>query len=243
MDIIKLYKIIIFLLLGSLIFFLASCDKKPEIITQEIKIGNIESINVKAFGEFNVEYGTESKLIFKGNKNLFDKLNIEVVDGELIVDAKSLINKNYGSVEFFVTMPKIKRLEVDGTAIVVLNDFLQQTEDLDIEIQGQGDIKINNFEKVKNLNINVSGTATIDALSDFENLNNLNINISGSAEYNGYLLKTNNCNVFLSGDGNCKVYVNKLLELNIKGNGEVYYKGKPEIHSTIDGTGFVLSQN
>lgn len=244
-NVIKIYKAIIVLLISLLVFFLTSCEKKVIIVTQEIDIENIEAIDIKSFGEFNVEYSEESKLIFKGDKALFDVLNIKVINGVLIVDINEINEKKYDRAEFFISMPKIKRVNVEGTAIVILNDFSLQKDDLNIEILGQADVKINNFEKVKNLEINISGTATIDALSNFRNLNELNINIIGSGTYNGYLLEANTCNIRFSksGTGSCKVSVKENLNINIEGNGEVFFKGSPEVNSVMEGSGFVLNQN
>ena len=239
----KVYKIIIIVLLGSLVFFLTSCKKKAVIVTQDIKIDNIESIDFRAYGDVNVEYGKESKLIYKGDKEYLENLDIKVVNGALIISEKKELTKRVEKIEFFVTMPKIKSMTVTKTSNFVLNDFVGQTDDLNINILGHCNVKINDFEKVQNLNINIKGAGIIDALSNFENLKNLNINISGSGEYNGYLLETENCNVIFTGDGNCKVYVTNVLNVNIEGNGEVYYKGNPQIISSIEGTGFILDQN
>lgn len=242
-DLVKLYKAVIVILICSLVFFLTSCEKNIEIVSEEIEIESFTSIDIKTSGLFNVENGVESKLIFKGDNDFYDILDVKVINGKLIIDTKEEIHKDFGKIEFFVSMPIIKNLEIEGSADVILNDFLLQEEDLSIDVEGQGDIKINNFEKVKKLDINISGSATIDALSNFENLDVLDIDITGSGLYNGYLLETNTCNVKFVGDGSCKVYVKNILNIGIVGNGEIYYKGNPEVRSSISGAGFILDQN
>lgn len=243
MNVVNLYKTIIVLLIGSLIFFLTSCEKNIKIVTQEINVEKFELIEINSLGEFNVEYGEDVRIVYKGDKNYFDILDIKVVDEKLIIDTNKESIENFGDIEFFITLPKIKRLEISGSSNVVLNDFLLQEEDLSIEVIGQGNIKINNFENVKNLDINISGTSTIDVLSDFKQLHNLNLNISGTGIYNGYLLKANNCSINFSGNGDCKVFAVNTLNIDISGNGEVFYKGKPKIRSNISGGGFILDQN
>ncbi len=240
----KVYKVIIVLLLASLVFILMNSCGKPneEIVTKNLSVESFETINVKSFGDVLVKYGTEQKIIFNGSKEVLNTLKLSVVDNQLVIDNKGLNSRvNYVS-EFIIATPKIKAVQVEGSADVVINKF-QQADDLNIDVSGNGTFKIHSFENTKNLNIEISGNAEIEVLENFASLKTLDINISGNGEYSGYLTETNACNIDISGSGDVKVWVKERLGVNISGNANIYYKGNPSVVSNITGTGDLVEQN
>jgi hypothetical protein len=99
-------------------------------------------------------------------------------------------------------------------------DIVMQNDIDEIKIIGTGNIKLAG-EKQDELNINITGTGNVDA---FE-------------------LEVDDCEIISTGTGNCKVFVNENLNVNIKGLGNVYYKGYPKIKQTIVGLGRIVDSN
>jgi Putative auto-transporter adhesin, head GIN domain len=71
----------------------------------------------------------------------------------------------------------------------------------------------------------------------------LEIYFSGVGDINSYYLPTNQCIIISSGVGDCKIESIDFLDVNISGVGNVYYRGNPEIESTITGIGQLINNN
>ena len=71
----------------------------------------------------------------------------------------------------------------------------------------------------------------------------LDIYITGAGNVDAYDMNVDECAISISGMGNCKVWVNNGLDVEISGVGIIYYKGDPVIKSNISGTGSINKSN
>jgi hypothetical protein len=91
-------------------------------------------------------------------------------------------------------------------------------------------------------NITSSGTGDV-VVTDFISQENLSIKFIGTGNFHGFPMTVKNCNVDISGTGDCEVSVETRLDATIIGNGNVYYKGNPSINTNISGSGSVIQMN
>ncbi|MFC2090373.1 GIN domain-containing protein [Bacteroidota bacterium] len=91
-------------------------------------------------------------------------------------------------------------------------------------------------------NIASSGTGDV-IISESMQLEDVSISLVGTGSFLGFPLSADNCNVDISGSGDCEITVNNSLDVIIDGTGSVYYKGSPQVNADITGTGKVNSAN
>jgi len=91
-------------------------------------------------------------------------------------------------------------------------------------------------------NITSSGTGDV-VITDFISQDNLWVDLIGTGNFYGFPMMVKNCNVDISGTGNCEVSVETSLDVRIEGTGSVYYKGNPSVNTNITGTGSVIHMN
>lgn len=235
----KLYKTIIVLLLASLIFFLASCNKKDADVTKEIIYDSFDAITVVSNDHITIVQGVKASVVVKGSFNQVTNIANTLENNVLSI----LNNDKNSSLEYVITIPKIKNLSIKGNSKATINDF-DQADDLILDVKGKAEIKVNRFSNTKLVSINVSDFAQIEMLSKFDKLETLNLNVSGEIDFKGYLLKTNVCNVIFSGSGDIKVSVKELLKAKITGEGKIFYKGYPIINTnSLFSTNGIIEQN
>jgi|GEM_PF-4428480 len=104
--------------------------------------------------------------------------------------------------------------------------------DLDLKIMGSGDIFLD--VDVIDLNLKISGSGDIGLKGKAANQK---VNIMGSGDVLAQGLESEICDVTITGNGNCKVSVQKTLDITLVGNGDIFFKGAPEIYSHIVGNG------
>jgi len=90
--------------------------------------------------------------------------------------------------------------------------------------------------------ITSEGTGNI-VITDFISQDNLSLKLIGTGNFQGFPMTVKNCNVDISGTGNCEVSVGASLDVKIEGTGNVFYKGNPSIKTNISGSGSVIQMN
>jgi hypothetical protein len=71
----------------------------------------------------------------------------------------------------------------------------------------------------------------------------MKIYILGNGHVNSYSIRVQKVEVEIHGKGYCEVTTLKRLDVNLVGNGNVYYMGMPKIHKRINGKGDVYCSN
>jgi hypothetical protein len=186
--------------------------------------GNINSENRTVRGPFNeievkdainvlIKQGDSLKIVVKDYENILSNLSTRVLGNRLIIDYNDVwINRSEGEVT--ITLPRLTSIEVSGSSDVgTIGNF--KFDDLGITISGSADMVL-------------AGSAK-----------NMNMKITGSGDLRGYDLPCDSARITISGSGTGKVNVQKLLDVNISGSGDLIYKGNPSVTTRISGSGRV----
>ena len=126
------------------------------------------------------------------------------------------------NIKIYVTSPTYERLTVSGSGNIVGQNTLQSKE-MYIGVSGSG--KVNLDIKVVDLDSKISGSGNMNLEGTARNTN---LQISGSGNLDAEDLASENCQVRISGSGNCRVQVDNTLDSRVSGSGNVYYRGNPE---------------
>lgn len=89
--------------------------------------------------------------------------------------------------------------------------------------------------------ITLTGVGTYVLSGDFQE--ELTISITGVGDVKAFDLEVGICNISITGVGDCEVHVKNELNISILGVGDVYWKGNPDIISSIKGLGNLINAN
>jgi len=109
-------------------------------------------------------------------------------------------------------------------------------------------ITLNNHEEIR-FEINTPELSHLlhqgvgDVSFEGNNQDELDIDFRGVGHVFAYGLKVDKWVVLNSGTGDCKVWVNETLEVDISSLGNVYYRGNPEITFADSGLGKLINDN
>lgn len=171
------------------------------------------------------------EIIVKTAKNIQEMVDVSVINNELIINMEGCIINSEG-ITVYVMIPKIAGLTIDGSGDFKTEGIFEQSEPIDLKIEGSGDIHLN-------INADVV-TATIDGSGDIKlkgEMQSLKATIDGSGDIHSYGCVMKNADATIDGSGDIEVSVTKNLKVLIDGSGDVKYKGEPKIESNIDGSG------
>ena len=233
---------IIAIILFSCDLFEDCIDGKGNITTKTLALSSFEGIDFGIAGDVILLQGNVQSVLATGHPNIISNLKKKIVSGNIwVIEFEEDCYDKY-ELTLHITVPNISDISLSGSGTIILNDFIDQNN-LSLDISGSGDIDINTFSGTEKLTVDISGSGKITGNTELLDLSKLFINISGSGDYNGFPVKTDDCNINISGSGNCYVNVTNNLDINISGSGNIYYKGNPTININNSGSGNIINSN
>ena len=206
-----------------------------DIETEEREVFGFDEIQFTGIGNLIIEQGDEESLIVEADDNIIGLIETEVRGDELHIGFRRGVNIIPTSkVKFYLTVEDLDKIDLTGLGDIDCDGF--ETDDLELNISGSGDIEFN--IEAKNIEIDVSGLGNI-SLSGKVDYHR--VQISGSGKYDAGGLESNDCEIEISGLGSATVNVSDNLDIEINGAGNVYYKGSPHISQEISGLGRIKS--
>ncbi len=247
------------LLLSGVLF---SCSDKIEgvgpIVTQDLDVQEIESIDLDASFDIEIYYGEEQKVRAIGNQNIIDRIDTWVKAKHWSIGLRDGNYSNF-SLKLEITIPKLTKAIVHGSGDIRIESAKSDNLELIIKgsgdlyvpalittpnrakllVNGSGDINVNNIE-TEELNTVINGSGDIAIAGQ---TNSHTITIDGSGNLMAFDLSCKNCNISVDGSGNTSISVEDKLDVAIKGSGDVIYKGDPTVSVDIDGSGRIRKVN
>ena len=179
---------------------------------------NFDSISISNSADVFLSYGEEQSVVVSASETQFDKLNMEVKRGSLLIkNKKNRGNNNWNwrkndkRLQVYITMPTIKEIAIAGSGDFVMEDEFNLPS-LDISIAGSGDVVLKKGSAEK-FSVSIAGSGDVDSN-----------------------LETVSSEVSIAGSGDVELIVEKRLEISIAGSGDVTYKGNPD-HVDISSVG------
>ena len=210
------------------------------VVTIERNTSDYDGISVSGFYEVELVDGQEGNLTLKGEDNILDYIETEVKGG--ILHIKSINNKTLipsRSEGVFITIP-VK--EIDKIRLSGSGDFsgykTLKTDDLDIQISGSRTIDLT--VDTSEVSVRTSGSSNIILKGDTEEFI---VRSSGSSNVKAYDLEAEEATFELSGSSDVETTVNSSLISRVSGSGNINYRGNPQkVNSKISGSGKVSKE-
>ncbi len=142
------------------------------------------------------------------------------------------------NVVVYITLPNVSEADLCGSGDIRSTNKFSNIDALKIDLWGSGQIDLE--YQANSTNIELSGSGQID-LSGTSN--SLSVEITGSGTVIAGELKTNDCEIEISGSGDATVHVDQKLDVEIIGSGDVQYSGTATNNTRISGSGDIRKIN
>lgn len=222
-------------------FLLQSCNWSNKTINGNGNITKVTKTVKKA-----------ERLVFKGNfevilqpgevgveietdENIQSLVMFSENNRELVFKTKNRfnINSDHG-IRITITTPVLRSVHLGGSGTVIGKGKFLGGEDLEIDIAGNGEVTLAvNTPKVK---AKIAGVGNLNLKGETQRAE---FNIAGSGDCDALELKAETAKVKVAGTGTLKVFASQLLDVNVMGSGNVYYKGDAEVKQKIMGVGSI----
>ncbi len=225
------------------ILFITGCDNSffgirgsGPVVTEQIEIEDIQAVNMAISADVYIIKGEEQFIEIEAQQNIIDNIEKKVKNGKWDIEFDKSVNK-HEPINIYISVPYIDNIVLSGSGEIYSEDIFD-SDKIELEISGSGDIEISANTLITNILISGSGNVYLSGQTNVQD-----ILISGSGNYEAYNYLSTDCDINISGSGNCKVNVSEHLNVDISGSGNVYYKGNPTIINNISGSGSVINRN
>ncbi len=207
---------------------------KGNTITQNRDVSGFSKISLSISGNLHLKQGNKYEVVLKGDEETLDNILTEVSGKTLRIKSKPMMHwNNYGKIEIYITSPDINGISVSGSGDVTTETPVK-TSELNLNISGSGTINIDNLA-ADELEATITGSGNIKL--DGKISNSSDLTITGSGDFRGEKLQVKSVDVHITGSGSAKVYATDRLNTHITGSGDVYYAGRPLVDASSTGSG------
>lgn len=204
-------------------------------VDKNIKVSDFDIVNLKVFGEVHLTQGDDHEVRVVTSDYIYDRIEVYVDNDELIIKQKKKSKIKYSKdnkLDIYVTLPEISKIKLLGSGDINTTHAFENVRDLDIILNGSGDI---NFEgEVDDINLNLTGSGDINVKGTADDMK---VQLAGSGDIKADKMVAEDCDVKLLGSGDVYVHAREELEAYVMGSGDIRYEGDARVESSILGSG------
>jgi hypothetical protein len=205
---------------------------KSDYIEKDYPINDFTKIKFE--GAYNVKLiqGEKPSFVMTTTEQLHNKVKIRVDNNVLYVKSK-INNLGTDEIKLTITINKLDDIKIAGGVFLTSIGFLE-LKDLNLEVEGSAyiNLKIN----AEQLRAKASGGVNME----FEGKTDRFYAISeGAGNIDADHLESKIVECRVSGVGNASVYATEKLDATVEGLGKIGYRGDPSINKKVNGIGMV----
>ncbi len=129
-------------LAGGVALLSAACTLSidtGETVTETFDVEDFDRIEIGSAFDATVDVGEATNVEVTVNSEILDRLDIEVVDGRLIVQLSGGLVSASGPLDIAITTPELTGMAIDGAAEVDIDGIA--AEDFELSVRGAADVE------------------------------------------------------------------------------------------------------
>ncbi len=226
-----------------LIISFSACQKEPfwgvkgrgDTVKEVIQIKGFNKIDVGLNADVYYTQDSSYKVEIEAQRNIQRVIETAITKNVLSFKASKKLMQ-HKPIRITIHSPNINGFHVSGNGDLKGQNPIN-TAFLDLNISGSGSIQVPAL-KTDHLNSIISGAGNI--IIESGSTSTESINICGSGKIRALELKSQKSVIDVSGSGDVQVWVTEQLTITISGSGMVSYKGSPLLNSQISGSGKII---
>lgn len=231
----KYFQYLLFTALFSALLYFSSCtsciEGNGKISSVETESEQFTVLISEIPGTVYIKQDNKFSVEIKTDENLQEFVKANVSKGKIEIETSKCIS-DFKTLEVYITTKNLSEIILNGSGEIKSSGKLM-LEDLEVEINGSGSLKLD-FE-ANDIKTEITGSGTAKYKGETEKHE---IDISGSGSLEADKLYCKKADVEIDGSGSAKINVSKKINAKISGSGNLIYKGAAEIgKKKISGSG------
>lgn len=208
--------------------------------TEDRSVSSFKNVEVSGAAKVLVSQGDQSSVKIEGDENLLQYIEVNQEGDKIVVRERPGFNLQPTSdLKIYVTAPVYNKIDASGACDIIGQTKIVNPEDLDLQVSGAGDIRME--VDAPRLSADVSGSGSIDLKGQTKDVR---LDLTGAGKAHCYDLLAENAKVDITGAGSAEVYASVKLDADVSGAGDVRYKGNAStVNQNVSGAGSVKRVN
>jgi len=191
------------------------------------------SDNISAFVTFS---NTNEGVVIEANQNIHDRIDVNLVSGELEIELKPNTGFRSGAViNVHITVPYLTAVDASDASSVTFENTLE-TNHFEAKVRDashfEGDLR------VEDAIVEISDASHMDIMGT---ANTMDLNLKDASSFEDYGFEAEHLDVFLRDASHAKITVNQTLRVTAKDASSLKYKGSPVVdHMDISDASSVI---
>ncbi len=228
-----------FKLLSILIVLVAICvsscgekciEPSGAVITDNRDLEVFSGVDIHIPATVKIIAGGSPSISIKAQESYVNSISTTIGRNTLKIKG-NLCTASNADVEIIITTKQFSGISISGSASVN-SDTPLRSDDLELAINGSGNMLLSVFTRNTYCNVDGSGLITLNGTSQ-----KLDVRLNGSGEFNGLGFNSFKAKVKINGSGNASIVTHDKLSADIVGSGNINYSGDPKIDMSISGSG------
>jgi hypothetical protein len=175
----------------------------------------------------------------EGDENLLPYIEVLQNGDEVVIRNRNGYNlESSHGLSVHISAPAFQNISLSGAGDIESMNKLSGSENLDLELSGAGNIKME--VDVPKLKASVSGAGSIYIHGQTKDAE---LSVSGAGSAHCYDLMSESTRIDVSGVGSGEVYASVHLDAQVNGVGSVHYKGNPAtVTQHVSGVGSISKE-
>ncbi|MBA2250294.1 MAG: DUF2807 domain-containing protein [Chitinophagaceae bacterium] len=191
--------------------------------TEQRNVGDFNGVLVSSSIDVEVVQGDHASVEISADDNVLRYIIVDINNGMLDIRQKDNTSFNDTHISAKVTAPVINKLYVEGSGNLTVNNILKDASQIEIKLQGSGDIDATVNAPLIKITSDGSGNITLKGKTQ-----TLDAQSSGSGDLKCADLLSENTMITSNGSGNSNVYSSVSIKAKTNGSGDINYSGKPK---------------
>jgi len=202
------------------------------VVTEKREIADFDRVALKDRGSIYYTQSSEVGLLIEADDNIVDEFRTSVEGGKLVIEQRRDVWLDPSEpIRFHLSGPEMLGVELDGRGSFLSERI--ETPSLTVAVDGSGKVELDAVF-ADTLQVEVDGSADLTLAGK---VITQKIDVDGIADYHARNLESAHCIIDVGGSADATLFVTDDLTAHIDGNGDVYYRGNPQVKSDIDGSG------
>ena len=204
--------------------------------TEDRSVSDFKNVEVSGAAKVLVSQSDHPSVKIEGDENLLQYIEVNQEGDRIIVrDRPGFHLMPTNDMRIYVATKIFNRIKASGACDIIGQTKISNPEDLEMQVSGAGDIKME--VDAPRLTASVSGSGSIDLKGQTKDVD---LDLTGAGHAHCYDLLAENTKVDISGAGSAEVFASVKLDASVSGAGNVNYKGNATtVNQHVSGAGSV----
>lgn len=177
-----------------------------------------------------------TQLILSTESNVADRISSSNSNGVLFIRFSDCVEQ-HKDIQLRLKYYSLDGVIISGTGDIHSAKMIKQPK-FEIDINGGGEVHLLMDVKELQTNINSTGEAYLSGIAEKHTAL-----LNSSGDIQAFDMFSDTLNITISSSGNSRVRVRKLIDANLSARGNLFYKGNPQINSSVTGRGKIINSN